>query len=1274
MTFTPKNKKAYILVEAILGVAIFSIIVVAFLFGLIRIREVPFFAGSRDRAIFIAEEGLEAVKNIVDADFANLSDGDHGLTVSSNQWEFSGTSDTVDSYFTRQLTISTVDAYTKQVDSTVTWQQTDSRTGQILLTTYFTDYDSGGLDLSCDWSTISVPGTFDYTGNQDVYKTQVQNSHAYTVLLSGAPTADFSIINITNASSPSETGSLSIASSQANSLTNIAVRGDYAYVSSENDSAELSIIDISDPSDPSVVGSFDAAGSTDALGVYVIGTTVYLSKEGGTGDEFFIIDASTPATPSLVGSVSIGGTNAGGTELWVSGDYAYIASPDSARNLKIVDITDPALPVYQVDSGYEATQSTNKSSQTITGFNNTIVLGNDDGNLYFIDITDPTAVDQTSEISRFDIGDVIYDVSVGSQAGVDNTIVFTVSEINVNDELQLINITNINSPVALSSYQFSMRMYGTAFDDQSCKGVAVGTVNNDPEMSIFTAGDVTAPAAVSDLALSGETTTTIDLDWTAPGDDSTTGTATTYDIRYSTATITDLNWASATQVTGEPTPSIAGSAESMTVSDLTADTQYYFAIKTVDEIPNDSDLSNVPNLSTEGGSQTFRITEYYIASGTFSGDTYDLTLDEDLTDDYFVMLQGSDGDGTGNNNRGPDENYISLVSDPSATGDLTASGSTDVLSFQRGNSVNSWVGVVTVVECLEDCDVSGFELLSVERTVHSGVNETGTDTSASSWTDIDQVMLMGGFSGAGCDTTETSTGDHKACQNRIWPSSTNTINWQRDSTGGGLGDATSTVMVLDWGSDWTVQRANVTGSAGGGGANATGEYNTASITSVARANTWVWGTGWTNDGGIGDSSEGSLITLGNGVDQNTNETTVAVGQEYSDSRDFEVYALTHSDAAVDYRFKADGNSGDLIYDATTDTITETDARFAIVTNGCNGTGGAFPRPIFSARYYDNSTIRLERRRSGQNFPAWVQGIDLSAIVPVIDITAPEAVSDLATSGATSTTIDLDWTAPGDDGATGTATTYDVRYSTSAITAGNWGSATQATGEPTPSVAGSSESMTISGLTASTTYYFAIKTSDEVPNESAISNFPSLSTTAPVLVTLFYETFSNADSAWDGSSDTSQSESGWSVIQGSGDNNDVQVSNEAVGNPPSGGTHLTFEDCDQGFNSPENYDLAYASIDLSSYNTVTIEYYWQSDDTDGNEGLRVAYSTDSTNGTDGTWTQIAEELNPTDNIWTQVQYSLPDVSAVSNFKLRFSSKSNSTNEHIYFDDVKLTGYQ
>jgi len=114
---------------------------------------------------------------------------------------------------------------------------------------------------------------------------------------------------------------------------------------------------------------------------------------------------------------------------------------------------------------------------------------------------------------------------------------------------------------------------------------------------------------------------------------------------------------------------------------------------------------------------------------------------------------------------------------------------------------------------------------------------------------------------------------------------------------------------------------------------------------------------------------------------------------------------------------------------------------------------------------------------------------------VSDTTAPAAVSDLAASSPSDSAVTLTWTAPGDDGSSGTATSYDIRYSTSNITDGNWASATPVSGEPTPLVAGTSQSKTVTGLSASTTYYFALKTADEVPNWSSISNVPSLATTA-----------------------------------------------------------------------------------------------------------------------------------------------------------------------------------
>jgi hypothetical protein len=108
-----------------------------------------------------------------------------------------------------------------------------------------------------------------------------------------------------------------------------------------------------------------------------------------------------------------------------------------------------------------------------------------------------------------------------------------------------------------------------------------------------------------------------------------------------------------------------------------------------------------------------------------------------------------------------------------------------------------------------------------------------------------------------------------------------------------------------------------------------------------------------------------------------------------------------------------------------------------------------------------------------------------------DTTAPAAAADLSAFTLSDTQIRLTWTAPGDDGATGTATAYDLRRSSSAITSDAlFTAATAVTGLSAPQGAGSSEQFVVTGLSPSTTYYFALKTRDEVPNWAALSNSPS----------------------------------------------------------------------------------------------------------------------------------------------------------------------------------------
>ena len=110
--------------------------------------------------------------------------------------------------------------------------------------------------------------------------------------------------------------------------------------------------------------------------------------------------------------------------------------------------------------------------------------------------------------------------------------------------------------------------------------------------------DTAAPADTVDLAAAALGLDAVKLAWTAPGDDGTVGTVTTYDIRVSTSPITLYTFAGNTSVGSGPTPVAAGLAQSLVVNGLLERTKYYFALRAGDEAGNYSGLSNVAVVTT----------------------------------------------------------------------------------------------------------------------------------------------------------------------------------------------------------------------------------------------------------------------------------------------------------------------------------------------------------------------------------------------------------------------------------------------------------------------------------------------------------------------------------------------------------------------------------------------------------------------------------------------------------------------------------------------------
>jgi formylglycine-generating enzyme required for sulfatase activity len=122
-----------------------------------------------------------------------------------------------------------------------------------------------------------------------------------------------------------------------------------------------------------------------------------------------------------------------------------------------------------------------------------------------------------------------------------------------------------------------------------------------------------------------------------------------------------------------------------------------------------------------------------------------------------------------------------------------------------------------------------------------------------------------------------------------------------------------------------------------------------------------------------------------------------------------------------------------------------------------------------------------------------RGPDLPA-----DFTPPAMVTDLAARLADSTAVELRWTAPGDDGTTGTAALYHVYRSGAPFDVTTLGQATELARRPVPKPAGTAQLMQIAGLTPGARYYFALRAEDEAHNLAPLSGLTPVVMTVPTL--------------------------------------------------------------------------------------------------------------------------------------------------------------------------------
>lgn len=146
MTITQiKPSRGFSLLELVIAIAIFAFGSFAMGAMLIDSNVSTNISIERTEALFYAKEGLEAVRSIRDNDWNTISaltDGNHGISISSSTWNFSGVADTLNTKFTRTVyvTASSTASFVKNVAVTVDWPLLSGKLATTTLNTLVTNW------------------------------------------------------------------------------------------------------------------------------------------------------------------------------------------------------------------------------------------------------------------------------------------------------------------------------------------------------------------------------------------------------------------------------------------------------------------------------------------------------------------------------------------------------------------------------------------------------------------------------------------------------------------------------------------------------------------------------------------------------------------------------------------------------------------------------------------------------------------------------------------------------------------------------------------------------------------------------------------------------------------------------------------------------------------------------------------------------------------------------------------------------------------------------
>lgn len=464
--------KGFSLVEALMSITVLALITGVVSSVLISANRGGIANINALKAQNLLNQSFEGARSIRDQNFMYLTNGNHGLQLLDGVWSFNGTSDTIDSQFSRQVTVSDVyrnasgdidesgtqlDNRSKKVEVQINWQNAVEGTQSISNEEIITDWQafervsstnsewgngtlvqttvasSGDGALVLDSFTTSWQNSFQdahyiFNNNANANEVVVLGTTGYMVSNYNGQVPNFTVLDTTNLS---QIVALATVSLNSNAY-DLAIAGNYAYIATADQQNELKTIDISNPSSPSQVDQDDLTGPKNAYSIAVDGDRLYIGQEKNNNEEFHIFNIQNPANPVLLASREI---SADVYDLTVSNGIAYLALSNGGNSLLILDVNDP----YNIQQLSSFSVTPENNGRSLTYLDNKIYFASSISTSQEFNIIDVTTPSSPSVISSVEMG--------ANLRGIDfyNTYAFVSSD-KVNQEFQVINIEDINNP------------------------------------------------------------------------------------------------------------------------------------------------------------------------------------------------------------------------------------------------------------------------------------------------------------------------------------------------------------------------------------------------------------------------------------------------------------------------------------------------------------------------------------------------------------------------------------------------------------------------------------------------------------------------------------------------------------------------------------------------------------------------------------------------------------------------------------------------------------